>query len=856
MITFLINLTTEKITDTIGKIFLYPYLKEQKLRIIDGYSKDYDNILSEIKYYMYNSSSIKNAKKEFQVFVLLSVFNEKEVYFGGNLTNTVTEIYKNLEERLAEEKLEPSSVSYLVLDHFERDFNGTPFDLNAAISEELNVKGYIETPVVTYDDIMELKKAYSKILKDDQLSEEEVFLELEDIIRTYFKDKEDSILQTEFGKIVDSAVRKHLQKYNILKSNLLESLRYDKKDGIIQPSKFEEIFISILKINGCFYDYLFTTDDLKELESVYNACAPLLKEEEKFNLSEEFIKKVKNLIEKLDEAITQIIKKKKDILEIIDKKDKKGQLSKNCYINKNTLNSIEKKFREEYLGRYLKKIIDSRRMDTPLLTTPVDKLKGLLNAVYSLKKIFIYRRNNMYRIPFHRNNNSKYNENILNYTYFMMFLMEYGENKDYYLENGKFLYLDKIEYRIKYLTEIFEKYTRTLEKEKMDINYRQGQLKNTAEIHYYRSKDKEKDANYKNIKVDGSIANCMQTSVEFFYDNDTFKKYKSDWLDFIKKGLDLYIDTAEEGLSVYQNKENEFANIPRSKEKINQNIEIEVKEREADLHNCRVALGKCEKDVVIDVKNEWKKLNDENAPEELIKENLERRPNLRDVTFLCGSVSAIFAFASGMGAFVKYSSFSAALVVGIIGFVITVILFALVVGHFCAKPRKEARRLIGISNRIKNEYTEKLHKIFDKRKEYIDRQVKCKIAEKNYGLARQEEKRINAEIEILGSYIEIINNHCQIIENVSNTLKNLKYQDVNEMEYINESFNGKLKKLDSQRAPFENSIFNLNSYIEIQEYKKFCVNYNGQENSLYPENIFGCEVINIQEDNIYKKVEE
>ena len=693
------------------------------------------------------------------------------------------------------------------------------------------------------------------MLEDTELSEDEIFLQLEEYIVDYFKAREDSILQTEFGRITDSAIRKHLQKYNTLKNSLLRSLSYDKKDGVIQPQKFKEIFISLLKENGCFYDYLFTTKDLEKLEDIFVSNAPLLKDEETFNLSEEFVEKLKVLKEKLDTAISEIIRKKKDILGIITDSDKKRESGKNCYINMNILNNIEKKFREEYLEKYLKKIIESRRMDSSTLVTPVDKLKGILNSFYSLEKIFIYRRNNMYRIPFQRNNNSKYNENILNYTYFMMFLMEYGEHKDFYLENGKFLYLDKIKYRTEYMAELFDKYTRTLEKEKVDINYRQGQLKNTAEIEYYKAKDKENNINTKNTLIDSDITSCQVTEVKLFYDNDTIREYRDSWLDYLNNRFDVYIETAEEGLSEYQNKENEFANIPREKQKINQNIEVEVKEREAELQKCRTELGKVEKKVILDVKNEWEDRNAEEAPVEAIEENLERRAKSDDFIKLLCFICIGFAFAAMIGLYVKYP-LGIATGIGVAGMGIMMILFAAVVLYICSQPQKEAKRLISISKRIRDDYTKKLGEIFDKKKEYIDEQVKCKIAEKNYGLAKQEEKRINAEIEILGSYIEIINNHCQIVETISNTLKNTKYRDENEMEYINEGFNGKLKDLDSQKAPFENSIFNLNSYIEIQEYKKFYVNYNGQENQENPENIFGCEVINIVEDDIYKKVEE
>ena len=63
MITFLINLSTEKISESTMKIYLYPYLKENKLRIIEGYGLEYNDIVNDIKYYIYNSDNIKSERK-------------------------------------------------------------------------------------------------------------------------------------------------------------------------------------------------------------------------------------------------------------------------------------------------------------------------------------------------------------------------------------------------------------------------------------------------------------------------------------------------------------------------------------------------------------------------------------------------------------------------------------------------------------------------------------------------------------------------------------------------------------------------------------------------------------------------
>lgn len=851
MITFLINLTAEKVTNSIGRLFLYPYLREQKLRVIDGYGEEYENILSEIKYYIHNSSNIKNTKKEFQIFILLSVFNEKEKYFGGNLTNTINEIYEKFEDRLDEEKLEPSSISYLVLDHFDRDFTNTPFDINGAISEELNVKGYISSPVLGLEDVEKLNSKFIELAGKANYNDQDIFSGLELEIGEFFRKKEEDIITSEIGKIKDSAVRAHISKYKMIKKNLLNSLKYDVKKGEIKKSDFSEKFISILKGNEYFYDYLFREKDLDALERIWVQNNLIMQGEENFNLSKEFINKLSNLRDELRNEIENLIERKSDIIGKLEDRNS----SNNCYINLNLLSYVQKNYIDQYLDNYLKEIITSKRMDSPVLITPVDYFKTLIQKYYSLKKVIASQRNNIYRIPFYRNNNLKYNENLLNFSYFLMFLIEYGEEKDYYMGTGKFLYLKNISYRPEYLRDLFNRYTDTLEKEAVDIELKQDSLKTTAVIPYYN----EKSVVYNNAVVDTSVSERTLPDVGLFFDRDTIKDYKRNWLDAIDEKIDTYIEFAEGELSDYQNKKNEFLLLPRTNVVIEREIKAEVADLTKALNAKRVELSELESQVKTNIKNEWKKLNEKEVSLDEMEIELSRRVVAGDFMLLLVLV-IVSCFISTVDPLIKIPmynlTFIQVLIYSIIGASVIGFLSLLIFMCQFTGQRNYIKSMMMTSKRIRDSYIRKLQDIFETKKKYIDKQIECRVAEKNLNLAKKEEKRIREEIELLGCYIEIIKNHCQMVETVSNTINNIKHQKEDEIEYNNENFRGELKELDSKRAPFENDIFNMTKYIEIQEYKKFVVNYNEQENDMNPNNIFGCEAINIVEDNIYKKVEE
>ncbi|MGL5901054.1 MAG: hypothetical protein ACRCZO_00070, partial [Cetobacterium sp.] len=166
MITFLINLDKDIDNIELTKLYFYPYLKEQKIKIINSSTKMNQDIFNEIKYYIYNSSHLKKSKKEFQLLFIVPVCDKKNTYFNKNLTNRVLNIKDELLNKLSEERLEAEYINFITIDDLERDFTSTPVDVNAAIAEELDKIGYTEAPIISLDELTNIETEWKKLIKD------------------------------------------------------------------------------------------------------------------------------------------------------------------------------------------------------------------------------------------------------------------------------------------------------------------------------------------------------------------------------------------------------------------------------------------------------------------------------------------------------------------------------------------------------------------------------------------------------------------------------------------------------------------------------------------------------------------
>ena len=843
MITFLINLSTEKISESTMKIYLYPYLKENKLRIIEGYGLEYNDIVNDIKYYIYNSDNIKSERKEFQLLIVLPIFNEKIKYFGENLTNNIYEVSEKIEERLLEEKVEPNEVSYLILDYLERDFMKKAIDINGGLSEELNVNGYISSPVFTIDDIKNIEKIYKKSIVNKE-NKEEAWHTLKEELENFFREKKDLVLETEIGKIKDSAIIEHTKKYRIIAKDLENTLKYEfsKKDVQIQNIDIQTSLVEILKRNDYYYNFLFNIFDLEKLQFIWEKNNIVMRGEESYNLSDEFIEKIIQLKEELLEEIKNIVSQKKEALKNVIKYEK----GENCYLRERTLEEIQKEFINNYLEKYLGEIIKTKTLKTQRVETPLERIKYLLKKYYSLQKIGSLQRNNIYRIPFIKNNTLKYNENLIKFIYLIMFLIEYGEQKEGYIGNGKSLSLEDVKYRKYYLEELFNKYQNTLRNEEGNIDIRQKKLKSSAEISYYTPQN----GTYNKINNENLIGEKEPPEFSKYYEENYIKEYKRNWLEDIGTKLDKYIEDSNEALFDYQNSKNKFMLTPKGRKEINKDIKAEVKECQEVLEKAREDLLEIEKNVKIEIKNEWMLRNKNEISLVELENILDMRPLKSDTIWLV--ILLIFTFIFSLNPKISLISLQFTISGVIVFALMAIALMVLTInGHY-----GKIKQIMNTSKRIRDSYINELRECFNVKKEYIDKQILYRVAEKNFLLAKKEEKKIEEKIELLGCYKEIIENHCQITDNILNTLKGMRNNSVDEKEYRNERFSNKLEDLDSKKAPFENDIFNLSCYIEVEEYKKFNLLYNDQENLFVPQNIFGCDSIKIYEDEIYKKVGE
>ena len=166
MITFLVNFDKDIDNIELTKLYFYPYLKEQKIKIINSSTKNNEDIFNEIKYYIYNSSHLKKSKKEFQLLFLIPICDNKNICFNKNLTNRVLNIKEELLNKLSEERLEADYINFITIDDLERDFVSTPFNVNAAIAEELDKKGYTRAPIIYFEELVEIENEWKKLVKN------------------------------------------------------------------------------------------------------------------------------------------------------------------------------------------------------------------------------------------------------------------------------------------------------------------------------------------------------------------------------------------------------------------------------------------------------------------------------------------------------------------------------------------------------------------------------------------------------------------------------------------------------------------------------------------------------------------
>ena len=368
MITLIINFNDEKIQEGITKIFLYPYLASKKVRIIEAVKMEYEEILNEIKYFYHNQTD-----NEFQIILVLPIYDNSKDNFGGNLANRFKNLAQQFLERMYEERLEATRISCITLDDLERDIlTDTPLDINSRVAEELNIYGYVETELFMKKDILKISESWKEVVR----------LAETDINSAYerFKDDLDDVVREKSEKVkalaVDESIKiSTIKKIKEITKKINDNMKFEfmTRKKYLPQLDINQFLIETLKKEKCYFEFLFSQDDLNLLERCYREEKLLITGEDQFNLSSELIEKLKIYREKVDETIEKIISDKYNALKNIERSE-----SRNLYLKQSYLNEVVNKFKKKYIENYLDRIINDRSMENSKIREPQEILKGIL----------------------------------------------------------------------------------------------------------------------------------------------------------------------------------------------------------------------------------------------------------------------------------------------------------------------------------------------------------------------------------------------------------------------------------------------------------------------------------------------
>lgn len=857
MITFLVNFDKDIDNIELTKLYFYPYLKEQKIKIINSSNKKNEDIFNEIKYYIYNSGHLKKTKKEFQLLFIVPIFDDKNFYFNKNLTNTVLNIKEELLNKLLEEKLEADYINFITIDNLERDFVSNPFNVNAAIAEELDKNGYTLAPIIYFQELQEIESEWKKLLKNiegiefssnsyERLTDlekdkvdslKEIFYSIDSLIKI----KREAIDENMIGAIDDSAIRSHIKKYELFKKKLRNDLEHDFKMRVdsIKKIDIKNVMLSTLKMDGYYYEYLFNKNDLLKLEEFWNKNNPSLSEEELFNLSNSYVEKLKVVKVEVEKIVDEIVDKK--LIGLNSLNLKVDEQLNNIYIDKRTIKQIGERFKDRFIKKKLEIIISEKALKDGKLINPVEVLKDLLKENYSLERATRQNNYKIFRIPFEKKNTLEFNQNLLKLSYFILFLVEYAEKKESYIYNGRYFNLEKIDYKKNYNNMIFDRYIEILCREKSRIEAEKKSLKSNLEIEYYTPTNES----FRDL---GSLKNISKIDTpnfeKMFYPNEIDRYFE--WINDVERLFTDYLDKSSEILFEYQSDKNRFLTTPRGKKQIDITIEQEVAEKKSKLDELRKEIGVIEEKIEIDIKNNWRKQIEKNLDSNELKSLLQKRPTNTDLIKLV-SLSLIQIFIYGY-----YKNLESFLVISV-NVLVTAVVISAIILILLTSLKGKIKSFLAMAIRERNDYSNLLIRKMELKKEHIDKEIEIRIGEKNYQLARRKEEELNEQQELLEYYKNQIDLHSQNANELKRIFNNSTKRTTDEQNYLNETFNVKLPELDYKKAPFENDKFNPCKYIEIAQYKDLIIYINQQENLISPQYLFGCHSISLSEDKIYSE---
>lgn len=355
-----------------------------------------------------------------------------------------------------EERLEAARISCITLDDLERDIlTDTPLDINSRVAEELNIYGYVETELFMKKDILKISEEWNKIGEVTKTDINRAYSDFKEFLEEIISKKSEKIKALAVDESVKiSTIKKIREIIKKIDDNIKFELVTRKKISPLEEIK--KLIIDILKKEKCYFEFLFSQDDLELLERCYREEKLLITGEDQFNLSSELIEKLKIYRKRVLETIKEIKEEKSNALKNIERSE-----HSNIYLKQNHINEVFNKFKKKYIENYLDRIINDRSMENSKIREPQEILKGILVGVYGIEASDIFNStnfSNIYRVTFNKNNKLKYNEYKLKFIYFLLFLIEYGEKKENYSFGHGFYTLDKISFKSEYLGKLFGRY--------------------------------------------------------------------------------------------------------------------------------------------------------------------------------------------------------------------------------------------------------------------------------------------------------------------------------------------------------------------------------------------------------------
>lgn len=827
--------------------YMYPYMKEKNFQYIFSENEDLDVIFKEIKFSIQN-----NGIKDYQILYVISA-QEELICCGGNLTNKIKKIEKEILKRLKNENLPVKQVNFLVLDGVQRDFNHSPKMVSEYVSENLDRKGYTDIPYITDDELVKIEKWCEESFKSShpliENEKEERIDYFSEKIEYFFKNKEIFIEDME-NSVAGSAIFENIKHYRSVKNMLIAGvkniIRSGKSDSF-DKGKIDDFLFNVLTQNNYFYNYLFSSQDLEKLKSSWGQGPKLGNNQDDLstdivegieNFYQNFKKEFFNIVEKKEENIKKYKKYTMNKSKDKDKESLNKEFQENIYIadGKEGIKKIKDEFEKIYYKNYLKEIIEKKSLKSEELKSPVIEIKNILSREYALRSINL-EKYNILKYFFNKKDDLKFNENTLSIAYLIQFFLEYSKQNSNILRRGIIYNIDEIELKTIHNNMILDKYRKNLEKEVENVEAQIQQINNRFEIKYFKSGDADFNADKSFLSREEIVRYDKWLS---YNEINSF----NEWNKKMSHSISEFILQSERELSEYQMKKMRLKQDNSEEGIIKGKIEFEIDNKEKESKEIRNKLIEIEKEIDLNIKNNWLKTVEEKGLKEKLKTLLDRR--MKEKTLICLVLLSMVMPVVSYGFFKHYNLLS--LVVKMAGFALA----TGVIGYIQINRNKEKiEDLLKDIRSEYNSYTQILDRKLGKRKDLIDAHSESVASEKNNNILKTKKREIGEKIAILTFSRDEIKKHLE----TTNTLKVIfnsashkngiesirDYETENQMPKIEE-------KPNYEKPPFENFVFIPSQYCEIAKNREIQLVIEQQILQFQPENIFGCSSIKLIED--------